>query len=160
MKLIVGVGNRYRRDEGVGPAVVDRLTEGKTLAPGIQAVDAGTPGVGLLEIARGADRMVVVDAMRTGGAPGTIHVVEPGRLRSLGQEAELSLHGVSMLGVIRLAEALGERLPEIAIVGVEVEDVGWGEGLSPGVDLAVDPAAVIALQVAQADGSMVRSIPR
>ena len=119
MNLIVGVGNTLRCDEGVGPAAVQRILTRGALPPGVEAVDAGTPGFAILDLARSARRMVVIDAMRAGGAPGTVYVVSPERVRSRGREFTESLHGVSILGALRLARAVGELLPEVCLVGVD-----------------------------------------
>ena len=141
MNLIVGVGNTLRCDEGVGPAAVQRILTRGALPPGVEAVDAGTPGFAILDLARSARRMVVIDAMRAGGAPGTVYVVSPERVRSRGREFTESLHGVSILGALRLARAVGELLPEVCLVGVEPQELGWGAELSPPVSAALDRAA-------------------
>ena len=148
MNLIVGVGNRYRRDEGVGPAVIDRLESSGRNGPETSIVDAGLAGVGLLDVARGARRMVVVDAVRSGARPGTVIVLGPEALLGREPRPNLSLHAADLIGVIDLARALDHPLPEIRIVGIEAADLGWGEGLSPEVDAALDEAVEAALAAA------------
>ena len=145
MKAIVGVGNILRRDEGLGPAAVQRIERHRTLPDDISAIDAGTGGVTLLDVGRDLEQMAIIDAMRAGGEPGTVYVVRPEQLRSRSPEWSVSLHGTSLLGVIRLAQTVGEPLPDITLIGVEPADLGWGEGLSPAVAAALDEAVDAAI---------------
>jgi hydrogenase maturation protease len=151
MNMIVGVGNPLRRDEGVGIAAIARLNDHYHLPDGVCAVDAGTPGLALLDIVRDARAVVLIDAMTADQPPGTIYQVDPARLRSRGPEWSESLHGVSLLGTIHLAEAVGMRVPPITIVGVEPAVLDWGEGLSEPVATALDLVAAIALGLSTSD---------
>jgi hydrogenase maturation protease len=149
VKAIVGVGNTYRRDEGVGPVVAERLARSGRLPADVRAVDGGTGGLALLDIARGYDRLVLIDAMHAGGRPGQIYVVRPDQVRSRAPAAMVSLHATDLLGVIRLAQAVGEPLPPTTLVGVEPADLGWGKGLSPTVAAQLDAIIAAALAAVQ-----------
>ncbi|MGB8651444.1 MAG: hydrogenase maturation protease, partial [Mycobacteriales bacterium] len=70
--LLVGLGNRDRGDDAVGPVVV-----GQVVVDGTRAVELADP-LALLELWAGADLAVVVDAVRTGRAPGELVVLEAG----------------------------------------------------------------------------------
>lgn len=155
MKMIVGVGNPLRRDEGVGVAAIARIQSHYELPDGVVAIDAGTPGLALLDIVRDADEVVLIDAMTAGQAAGTIYQTRPAELRSRGPEWTESLHGVSLMGTIRLAESVGEPLPPIAIIGIEPAATGWGEGLSAPVADALDRAIAMALTQSPANGEAV-----
>jgi len=150
MNMIVGVGNPLRRDEGVGVAAVARLNEYYHLPDNVSAIDAGTPGLGLLDIIGDAESVVLIDAMTAGQPPGTIYQVDPARLSSRGPEWTESLHGVSLMGTIHLAEAVGLEVPPITIVGVEPAVTDWGEELSEPVATALDLVAAIALGLSTA----------
>jgi len=92
-----------------------------------------------------ADLAVVVDAVRSGAAPGTVHVVELG-VGDDGGAAHLrtgatSTHGIGLAGVFRLARAVGHAPGRVVVVGIEGQDFGRGEGLSAPVKAAL-PGAV------------------
>lgn len=138
--IVVGIGNELCADDAVGLAVVRRLA-----AEGMAVVEAGCPGLGLLDIIEGYDRAVLVDAVVSGAAPGTVHAFGLGALpdRAL---LPLSLHGVNAIDALALGQAVApERLPrEIIIIGVEVADRRpFHPGLSPAVAAAVAEAAAL-----------------
>ncbi|WP_405653366.1 hydrogenase maturation protease [Streptomyces sp. NBC_00019] len=135
---VIGVGNEFRRDDGVGWAVLSRLRE-RPLPPGTRlATCDGDPGrlIGLWE---GARLAVVVDAAHA--HPGT-----PGRVHRLELDAELlpqpqttSSHGLGLGEAVELARVLG-RLPDhLVVYAVEGADSALGTGLSPAVADAVEP---------------------
>jgi len=70
--LLIGCGNPLRGDDGVGPEVVRRMLAGG-VPPGLRCVDAGLGGIDTLLLLRGVRHAIVVDACRSGAAPGTIH---------------------------------------------------------------------------------------
>ena len=137
MTVIIGVGNPYRRDDGVGPAVVDRL-RARDL-PGVRLVVSDGEATGLIEAWDGARLAVVVDAVRAAGPahPGRVHrlcVYRPPAER--GRAA--SSHGMDMGEAVELARLLG-RLPDrLVLYAVEAADVGFGTGLSAPVAAAAD----------------------
>ena len=75
--LIVGFGNPLRGDDGVGLAALRGL-EGSALPDGVRCADVGIGGMALVhELQAGCDRLVIIDAVQRGGAPGTIYVLTP-----------------------------------------------------------------------------------
>ena len=118
--LVVGVGNLLRCDDGVGIHVVDRLNE---VAPHIDTLDVALGSIEILEAMKGRDRVFIVDAIQTGGEPGTIYRVN----LSKGEEPPrvTHSHGVDLLTTLRLGESLfpGQMPKEMILLAVEVEDV-------------------------------------
>ena len=80
--LVVGCGNLLRGDDAVGPVLVRHLWEAG-LPDGVRLVDGGTAGMDIAFQMRGAGRVVVVDATRTGAEPGTIYRVPGEELEDL-----------------------------------------------------------------------------
>jgi hydrogenase maturation protease len=68
---VIGCGNLLRGDDGVGPILIRRLAESGVPA-GVRLVDGGTAGLDTAFAMRGARRVRLVDAARTGAAPGTV----------------------------------------------------------------------------------------
>lgn len=140
--VIAGIGNDYRRDDGAGPAVARYVAQRST-----RLVDVG-PVVEPLDLLGrwdGAALAVVVDATRSGTAPGTVQVVdltaEPSGTRST------STHGVGLAGVLRLAWAVGAAPARVVVVGIEGGAFGHGDTLSPEVASAVPEAARLVLEL-------------
>ncbi|MFE7172896.1 hydrogenase maturation protease [Streptomyces sp. NPDC057616] len=139
---VIGVGNEFRRDDGVGWAVLARLRERaarRPLPPGtVPAVCDGDPGrlIGLWE---DADLAVVVDAAHAHpGTPGRVHRLELDA-GHLAQPPTTSSHGLGLGEAVELARALGRLPRHLVVYAVEGADSSLGTGLSPAVAAAVEP---------------------
>lgn len=141
--LVLGLGNPLRGDDGVGPRVVAELLR-RGLPDGVEAVDGGTGGLDLLHLLEGWERAIVVDAALLGRNPGEFVRFTPEEVHLVGNLVSLSSHTAGLADALALARALGRRLPEIIIYGVQPERLDWEEGLSPAVE-AVLPQIVAAI---------------
>lgn len=143
--VVIGVGNEFRRDDGVGPAVVARMRElqaGPVLPAGIRmTVCDGDPGR-LIDLWEGTRLAVVIDAARVSpGQPGRVHRVDlDGPARRL-QPATASTHGLGLGEAIELARALGRMPGRLVVYAVEGADRSIGCGLTPVVASMVSPLA-------------------
>ncbi len=137
--VVIGVGNEYRRDDGLGPAVVARLS-GFDL-PGVTvAVSDGEPS-SMLHLWTGAELAVVVDAVRVDdGVPGRLHELVTGELAEVPPETGTS-HAIGLGTTVELARALGRMPGRLVVYAVEGTDFGYGPGLSAEVAAAVEPVA-------------------
>ncbi len=128
--LIVGLGNVLLRDDGVGVHAVRELQ--KSLPRRIVAVEVGTTVLDALHLFEWADRLIAIDAMQAGGAPGTIYSfgvddVEDGGVKP-------SLHEMGLIAALRFCR--GKR-PAVSILAVEPESMECGLELSPPVAAAL-----------------------
>lgn len=118
---ILGVGNILFSDEGVGIHVVQALSDAYSFPDNVSLEDGGVLGVRLLGMISLADDLIVVDAIRNGGPPGTLYRLQgddiPMRIL-----AKNSLHQVDLLEALTLCQAL-DKVPETVIVGVEPQDI-------------------------------------
>jgi hydrogenase maturation protease len=133
MNVVIGIGNPYRRDDGIGPAFAERLA---TLVPpdvDVHVLD-GEP-TALLDAWTGAQLAIVVDAvLSTPPQPGQIHRTN---LTALTRSSGTSSHGLGLPEAIELGRAL-DRLPEhLIIYTVEAADVSYGTDLSPALAAAL-----------------------
>jgi hydrogenase maturation protease len=129
--LIVGVGNLILRDEGVGVHAVREL-EKRDLPPHVEVIDGGTYLMDLLNVIQEAERIIVIDALQGGGAPGTVYRVTPDDLMAE-TERTLSLHQVGLLEILGIARQLGGD-PQVVIIGVEPKEISWGMELTSEVE--------------------------
>jgi hydrogenase maturation protease len=153
--VVIGVGNPYRRDDGVGPAVIDRLRERAPAGARLEESD-GEPSV-LLELWTGADLAIVVDAVRTAdGRPGRIHRRQLDAAVPVGSAA--SSHRVDLGDAVALAQALDRMPTSLVLYGIEVVDISYGPGLSPAVETAAaEVTAAILARLEQTTGA--RDVP-
>lgn len=134
--VVIGVGNDFRRDDGVGPAVARELA-----ARGLHAEISDGDPVRLMEAWDGADVVVIIDAVRcTPSVPGRWH-----RTTLPHTVPAASSHGFGVPEAVELAEALDRRPEQLVIYAVEVTDTGFGTTLSPAVAAAVAPLAAAVL---------------
>jgi hydrogenase maturation protease len=132
---IIGVGTPFG-DDAAGPSVVRHLASGRPLPRGVEAVPCARP-LDLVELLDGTDGAVLVDATRSGQAPGTVH--EPAT-DELSEARPVSSHGLGVREALAMAEALGRAPRRIAIIGIEAAST-TGEGLSRPVRAALAEAA-------------------
>jgi hydrogenase maturation protease len=135
---VLGIGNAWQGDDAAGLVTARRMRE---LAPaGVDVRELEGEPVSLVEAWGGADSVFVVDAVRSGGAPGTVH-----RLDATDEPlpATLSAASTHTLGVgeaIELARALGRLPARIVLYGIEAESIAAGADLTPAVARGVDEA--------------------
>ncbi|MCX7750777.1 MAG: hydrogenase 3 maturation endopeptidase HyCI [Candidatus Bipolaricaulota bacterium] len=122
-KVLLGVGNPLRRDDGVGVWVAERLR-----GSAWEVVLAGTSVENALGLVRrlAPELLVVVDAAEMGLPPGSVRRLPlPGAERMLG-----STHGLPLsllLGTVK------DRVGELVLIGIQPAERSLGEGLTPAV---------------------------
>lgn len=68
--VVLGIGNILMQDEGFGVRVVEELTRRYTFPDTVEVLDGGTLGMELLRFIKGADRLLIIDAINGGSEPG------------------------------------------------------------------------------------------
>jgi hydrogenase maturation protease len=135
--MVIGLGNDLRSDDAAGLEVARRLGE----EPGIGVVAHAGEAIELLELWSGVDAVVLVDAVRTGKAAGTIHRFDvtsdplPLPLRGC------SSHAIGVADAIELARTLGTLPRRFIVYGVEGARFELASELSDEVGRAIDPVA-------------------
>jgi hydrogenase maturation protease len=145
--LVAGVGNVFLGDDGFGVEVVRRLA-GREL--GARVADYGIRGFDLAcALLEPFDLVILVDAVRRGGTPGTIYLMEVDA--TAGGPVDLQGHSMDPAQVIRNARAMGSIRARVLLVGCEPESFGDPEtgasGLSPSVEGAIDRAIEMIEQI-------------
>lgn len=149
---VIAVGNALRADDGVGPAVLERL-RGKVPVGVRLAHVQGEPSA-LLDAWEGLDTAIVVDAVRAGAAPGAIHVLDVSSIPLAARTGSASTHGLGLAEALELGRALGRLPARVVVVGIEVGRTDTAGGLSEPVAGAVGAAAAQVLE--QLAGPLVR----
>jgi hydrogenase maturation protease len=139
--LFVGIGSPHG-DDRAGWLVADALAQacahvaaptngGSALRRTVTIRKAGVPA-DLLDWMEGAATLIVCDAVRGAGMPGTLH---QWRWPDAGIERYHSAgsHDLGLSGVLELAEKLGRLPPEVIVWGIEIGPVVPAAGASPQV---------------------------
>jgi hydrogenase maturation protease len=140
--VVIGIGNPYRRDDGIGPAVAAEIE--RLHLPGVRVIVSDGEPVSLLAAWDGAELAVVIDAFQqTPGCPGRIRPLTAGQLAS--DSAGTSSHGFGVPYALQLGRALGRQPGHLLVIGVQGADFSAGTGLSAAVAAAL-PAVVAAVK--------------
>jgi hydrogenase maturation protease len=132
LKAAVCLGHPDRGDDAVGPLVADRLR-----AAGAAVLDCDEEPTRLIDAWDGLELVVIVDAVRSGAAPGTMHRFEP-REGPLPRELGLaSTHAFSIADTVELGRALGRAPRCFLVLGVEGAAFDLGDPLTPAVEAAI-----------------------
>jgi hydrogenase maturation protease len=125
--VVIGVGNLLMKDEGIGIHVVKALQE-LGLPRNIDLIDGGT-SPDLIAYTGDCDKLVIIDAARAGGLPGSIYRFRPEDL-SDHAAALASAHELGVPQNLGLMSLLGRQPSETVIIGIEPEEIGPGLELS------------------------------
>jgi hydrogenase maturation protease len=149
--LVLGIGNALRGDDGVGPRVIDALAraaadgDSEALPEGTVLRDGGTAGIGLLFEVVAARRVIVVDAVAPGRAPGTVTTTQA-TPDGDGPVADL----------VATASMVAGRALDVTVVGIEAGDVAPGIALTPAVEAAIPQAVAAVVAAARGRGGPTR----
>jgi hydrogenase maturation protease len=138
-RLVVALGEPTRRDDGCGPRVLEALRARRL--PGVELPEPVADPTALLDLWEGAELAVVVDAMRSGAAPGSVARLEGRALARAPRATTTSSHGLSLRDAAELGEALGRMPRRLVAYLIEARDVGPGESLTAEVAAAVQRTA-------------------
>ncbi len=128
--LVVGVGNPMRGDDVAGLILAERGAE-KLELEYLRCEEVPENYVGKM-LDDPADTILLVDAVDMKQAPGEIGLLAPDELADNG----ISTHNCS---VGLLAKVLaGVKDKQMLILGIQPQDLGWGQPLTPQVSEAID----------------------
>jgi hydrogenase maturation protease len=135
--VVIGLGNPLMGDDGLGLAAIARLQEVWRLPDGVEVVDGGTWGMNLLPVIEDAGRVLLIDAVATGAAPGTLHLLERNRIPKY-LATKISPHQVDLRDVLALAELRGTLPEQTVAVGLEPAAVELSNTLSDTLRVRLD----------------------
>ena len=116
--VVVGLGQPFAGDDGVGPAVVAALGP----CPAHVTVWSTSNALDLTDVMQHAQRVVVVDAALDAGPPGTVRVLDESALMA-GETHPVSSHAVGVRDAVMLARVIhpGALHCTVVLVVVAVE---------------------------------------
>jgi hydrogenase maturation protease len=142
--VIVGIGNILLGDEGVGIRVIEELRKIK-LPEYVEIYDGATLGLTLLNFLDGADKAIIVDAVKAGGNPGDVyrfHFKEiPKKYKKM-----VSLHDLDFPHAVEIGKDIFNIPEDIVVIGIEPERIEESLELSEKVKKAIPKAVELILE--------------
>jgi hydrogenase maturation protease len=151
--VIFAVGNPDRGDDAAGWLVADLLGDGDGVAVTVRRVSADPSAILTDPLWDTADHVIIVDAVRTGAPPGTVHRWDLFELCCAPPAAGGGTHDLGIATTVALAGALG-RLPLAAVV-IGIEGGGFDPGAPPSPEVVVAServAAALEIHLLDAEG--------
>jgi hydrogenase maturation protease len=143
--LILGVGNLLLKDEGVGVHIAQRLQK-MVLPQHVEVLDGGTAGLDLLDSIVGREKIIIIDTVKAGKAPGTIYQFSSEDIEER-PKSWLSLHDIDITDLLKLADMLEIKKPEIAVIGIEPKDMESSDlELSPEIEAKIPEVIELVLK--------------
>lgn len=138
--LLVGIGNEYRGDDAAGLLIARKLRE--QLPHALEVIEQSGEGAALLESWENAESVILVDAVQSGAAAGTIHRFEAHAQALPSNFFHYSTHAFSVAEAVELARALNRLPPLLVVYGIEGKNFAHGAPLSSEVESAIAEAVV------------------
>ena len=138
--VVLGLGNVLLTDDGVGVAAIEALERAFAMPDDVSVLDGGTLGLSLLGYLEGVRALILVDAVRAEGEPGTL-------VRFDGEDVlpaaahRLSPHQVGVADLLDAARMIGSLPAEVVLLGVVPERIELGVELTPAVRAQVEALA-------------------
>jgi hydrogenase maturation protease len=147
MKIIIlGIGQTFRSDDGAGLTAIHHWKEIYSQTanhPSITVEEIELPGLELIDLIKGFEAVILVDAVQSSVTPGTITRINEEDLLGFSEEYQ-SAHGWGVAETLQLARKLDIDLPErLIFVGIEGENFSPGVSLSPSVTASLNEAAQV-----------------
>ena len=133
---IIGCGADDRGDDAAGLLVVRRLRD-----LGIEAHEHRGDGVALIESWQGQPAVILIDAVVTGGVPGTVTIWDGTEAPVVHDAFRSSTHSFNVAEAVALARVLGRMPPRLLIYGIEGRRFDLGCAPSPEVLTASEQLA-------------------
>lgn len=145
--LVLGIGNILWADEGFGVRAVEAFHAAYAPTEGVSVRDGGTLGAYLLNDIEEADRLLVFDCCDFHEEPGTLRVLRNDDVR-IWTSTKISPHQTGMNDLLAIAQIQGRCPKEIAIVGVQPDELNdYGGSLTKKVRTKVPEAVVLAVDI-------------
>jgi hydrogenase maturation protease len=122
---VIGLGNMLLQDDAVGLHVTETIKERYRFEPPIDLIDGGTAGLDLLPVIEGYGKVLFVDAVDAGEAPGTTVIIEGDAIPSF-LSSQASVHHVGLSDLLFAARMVDLLPAHLCLVGIQPESIDVG----------------------------------
>ena len=134
--LFIGVGNKYRSDDGVGLVVARKIHE--KLIPSVTVKEESGEGAALMEAWQGFQNVIIVDAVSSDAMPGTIFRIDANKETVSIKFFHYSTHAFSVAEAVELARTMNVLPLKLVVYGIEGNNFSAGTAISLFVQQAVN----------------------
>lgn len=142
--LVIGIGNAYRSDDAAGLIAARRLR--KQMSECGSVIEHTGDGAALMELWKDADSVVVIDAVLSGAAPGTVSRFDAALRPLPASMFRDSTHAFGLAEAVELSRALKQLPRRLIVYGVEAKNFEAGTNLSPAIEFALPTVVERVLQ--------------
>jgi len=113
----LGVGNILLEDEGLGIRALELLQREFDFPAGVELLDGGTTGMGLLDDISGREHLLVLDAVQTGDPAGSLVAMRDSEV-PVYFGMRLTPHQLGLADVLATLELSGEQPGSVTVLGL------------------------------------------
>jgi hydrogenase maturation protease len=135
--LVLGIGNILLSDEGVGVKVIEELERRYQFPQEVEVVDGGTSGMELLSRLDNKEHLILIDAVKSGQAPGTAVRVEGEDVPATFME-RITPHQLGISDLLATASLTDDLPAKMVLFGIEPKELDLGLSLSAEVENSLD----------------------
>lgn len=135
--LVLGLGNVLLGDDGLGAAAVARIERAYRVPPGVRLADGGTLGLSLLGLVADASHVILVDAVRSDGPPGTLIRLDGADVMDAVRD-RLSPHQVGVADLLDAARLIDSYPNEVTLLGLVPDAIDLAVVRSSAVEAGLD----------------------
>jgi hydrogenase maturation protease len=134
---VLGLGNVLMGDDGLGPAVTRAFEAEYDVHPDVEVVDLGTPGLDLLPWLADADRVILVDTVKSDRAPGSVIVYDKADIMRHAPMQRIGPHDPGVKDALFALEFAGRAPREVVLIFNVPETTEMSLELSSAVQAAI-----------------------
>ena len=135
--LVLGIGNLLMGDDGVGVHAIRKLRQ-YVLPDSAELMDGAVMGLSLVGHLFNREKVVVIDAVDMGRAPGSLCILTSDDVDYFGSVSPASVHSPGLPQVVQLLRCLMDRPPPLTIIAVQPRSVSLNMSLSAEVAQQLD----------------------
>lgn len=126
--LVIGIGNPYRSDDGIGAYVIDQFQDYEY--DDIEFIKMNPDGYQLLEIWENRECVILIDAAKSGKAIGTIIHFDALKESVPRNISPVSSHSINLAETITLAQTLNQLPGQLLVYAIEAANMNYGTQLT------------------------------
>lgn len=153
--LVLGLGNLLCSDDGLGAIAAGRLAEQYVPPCGARVLDGGTLGLALLPYLEDARDVILLDAIRADGPPGSFVRLD-GEEVAPAVTTRLSPHQIGVADLLEGARWVDRYPRRLVLLGLVPATIDLGLGCSPAVEEALPHLMDCAVEEARRLGYVFR----
>jgi len=133
MKYIIGIGNVMRNDDGIGPRLIDYILDNE-LDENFCSLDFASNAWGILPLLNSnTEKILCIDCAKMDKKPGSSQFFSVDSVYYQDKQSAES-HESSLVQLINVARQSDYYIPPITIMGIQPDNIDFGQTLSPSIE--------------------------